>query len=203
MHLGIEQELLSEELLGQLSKTSVEVFKLPDNRRAWVPRQVDQVLASTRRPINFLVAESGLGKSVACYRVLAEHVERGGYGLILPHEVILQTSTLDQAVTEALDQLYPALAPGQSPFVFCSPDKSFIVVVEDINRSGQPQRLAEKIAGWGLAFGEGQAQAPKPWRIFCPIWPGALALMGDQLRKQLEPILIFLQPMTAAEGRRR
>jgi hypothetical protein len=115
MHLGIEQELLSEELLGQLSKTSVEVFKLPDNRRAWVPRQVDQVLASTRRPINFLVAESGLGKSVACYRVLAEHVERGGYGLILPHEVILQTSTLDQAVNGSARSAVSCARSGPEP----------------------------------------------------------------------------------------
>jgi hypothetical protein len=201
MHLGIDQELLSEELLGQLSKTSLEDFKPPDDPRAWVPRQLDHELRSARRPINFLVAESGFGKSVACYRVLAEYVEGGGYGLVLPHEAITQASTLDQAVAEALHQLHHALAPGQNPLVFCSPSKPLMVVVEDINRSGQPQRLAEKIAGWGLAFGEGQAQALKPWRIFCPIWPGALALMGDQLRKQLEPMLIFLQPMTAAEGR--
>jgi hypothetical protein len=114
--------------------------------------------------------------------------------------VIAQASTLDQAVTEALRQLPSALAPGQSPLAFCSPDKPLMVVVEDINRSGQPQRLAEKIIGWDLGFGGKEAQGPKPWRLFCPIWPGALALVGDQTRKLLEPMLILPEPMTPAEG---
>ena len=114
--------------------------------------------------------------------------------------MIAQASTLDQAVTEALRQLPSALAPGQSPLAFCSPDKPLMVVVEDINRSGQPQRLAEKIAGWGATFGETQVREAKPWRLFCPIWPGALALAGDQTRKLLEPMLIVPEPMTPAEG---
>ena len=157
-HLGIEQELLSEDLLRQLSRASLDVFKPHDDPRAWVPRQLDRVLRLARRPINFLVAESGLGKSVACYRALTEYIEGGGYGLILPHEVIVQAITPDRAVTEALRQLHPALAPGQSPLAFCSPDKPLMVVVEDINRSGQPLRLAEKIAGWGATFDETKAQ---------------------------------------------
>jgi hypothetical protein len=198
--LGIEQEMLSGDLLGQLSKATLDVFKPPDDPRAWVPRQLDCVLRLARRPINFLVAESGLGKSVACYRALAEHIDGGGYGLVLAHEVIAQTLTLDQAVTEALHQLHPALAPGQSPLAFCSPDRPLMVVVEDINLSGQPQRLAEKIAGWGATFGETQVREAKPWRLFCPIWPGALALTGDQTRDLLEPMLIVPEPMTPAEG---
>ena len=198
--LGIEQEMLSAELLGQLSKASLDVFKPLDDPRAWVPRQLDRVLSLARRPINFLVAESGLGKSVACHRALAEHIEGGGYGLVLSHEVIARTSTLDLAVTEALRQLHPALASGQSPLAFCSPDKLLMVVVEDINRSGQPQRLAEKIAGWGATFGDTQVQDAKPWRLFCPIWPGALALISDQTRKLMEPMLLVPAPMTPAEG---
>jgi hypothetical protein len=196
--LGIEQEMLSEDLLGQLSRASLEAFKPPDDPRAWVPRRLDRAQRLARRPINFLVAESGLGKSVACHRALAKHIE--GYGLVLPHEVIAQASTLDQAVTEALCQLHPALAPGQRPLAFCSPDKPLMLVVEDINRSGQPQRLVEKIAGWGANFGETQIQEATRWRLFCPIWPGALALTGDQTRKLLEPMLIVPEPITPAEG---
>jgi hypothetical protein len=201
-HLGIEQEMLSEELLGQLSRTSLEVFKPHDDPRAWVSRQLDRVLRSVRRPINFVIAESGLGKSVACYRVLLEHVENGGYGLVLPHELIERAATLDQAVTEALRQLHPALALGQSPLPFCSNKNPLIVVIEDTNRSGQPQRLLEKIAGWGVAFGEVQAEVLKPWRLFCPVWPSLLALVNDPVRKLLDPMLIVPEPMSAAEGRK-
>lgn len=198
--LDIEQELLSEDLLGQLSRASLDVFKPHDDPRAWVPRQLDRVLRSVRRPINFIVAESGLGKSVACYRALTEYIDGGGYGLILTHDEIAQTSSLDQAVIEALHRLHPVLASGQSPLAFCSPDKPLMVVVEDINRFGQPQRLAEKIAGWDATFGETQVRDAKPWRLFCPIWPGALALVSDQTRKLLEPMLIVPEPMTPAEG---
>jgi hypothetical protein len=200
-HLGIDQEMLSEELLGQLSRTSLDVFKPHDDPRAWVPRQLERVLRSVRRPISLVVAESGLGKSVACYRVLLEHVESGGYGLVLPHELIARASTLDQAVSEALRQLHPALALGQSPLPLCSHKHPLIVVVEDINRSGHPQRLLEKIAGWGLSFGRVQAEGLKPWRLFCPVWPSSLALVNDPMRKLLDPMLIVPEPMSAAEGR--
>ena len=199
-YLDIDQEMLSEDLLGQLSRASLDNFNQPDDPRAWVPRQLDRVLRLARRPVNFIVAELGSGKSVACYRTLAGHIEGGGYGLILPHEVIAQAITPDQAVTEALRRLHPALAPGQSPLAFCSPDKPLMVVVEDINQSGQPSRLAERIAGWSATSDKTKAQEAKPWRLFCPIWPGALAPIGDQMRKLLEPMLIVPEPMTPAEG---
>ena len=57
--LGVTQELLSSELLAELSKTSMDTFRPSmDDPRAWVPRQLDQVLRSTRLPINFVVSES-------------------------------------------------------------------------------------------------------------------------------------------------
>ena len=110
--LGVTQELLSSELLAELSKTSLDAFRPSmDDPRAWVPRQLDQVLRLTRLPINFIVSETGLGKTVACYRTVLEHVDQGGYGLILPHELVAQTSTLEQAVSEAIRQLHPRIRP--------------------------------------------------------------------------------------------
>ncbi|MDP1923696.1 MAG: hypothetical protein Q8N06_10430 [Hydrogenophaga sp.] len=197
--LGIEQERLSKELLGELSRRSQEVFRPLDDPRAWVSRGLDRVITVNRRPVVFVVAGSGLGKSVTCYRALQAHVAEGGYGLVLPHELIAQANTLDQAVTDALRQLHTALAPGQSPLAFCSPEKPLLVIVEDINYSGQPQRLAEKIVSW--ASGDAQAQSPRPWRLICPIWPQALTAMRDQTRKLLEPMLVFPEPLTAAEGK--
>jgi hypothetical protein len=199
--LGIEQELLSGELLGKLSKASLKTTAPPDDPRAWVPRQIDSILRSVRRPISFLIAESGLGKSIACYRALAEHLEGGGYGLVLPHELIAQVTSLEQALSEALRRLHPSLAPGQSPLAFCTPDKPLVVVVEDINRSGQPERLAAKIAGWGANFDGKQPKLTAPWCLFCPVWPRVVTLIEEQSRKHVESMLISLEPMTAAEGR--
>jgi hypothetical protein len=78
--LGIEQELMSSELMVELSKESLRACRPFDDPRGWVPRQVDHELRSTRRTINFVVAESGLGKTVATYRAVREHVDRGGTG---------------------------------------------------------------------------------------------------------------------------
>jgi hypothetical protein len=61
--LNIEQELLSTELLHELSKKSLEIHSPPDNPTAWVPRALDTTLTtSLRRDVTFLMAGSGLGK---------------------------------------------------------------------------------------------------------------------------------------------
>lgn len=93
--LGIDQEQLSAELLYELTKKSLEEFRLLDNPSAWVPRTLDVALStSLRRDVTFLVAGSGMGKSVACYRMLETHVDHGGVGLILSHEVVASALTL-------------------------------------------------------------------------------------------------------------
>lgn len=82
--LGIEQVKLSKELLAKLSRDSLQLFQPPgDNPDAWVDRAVDTDLSATRREIVLLVADAGLGKSVASYKLLRSHVERGGFGLVL------------------------------------------------------------------------------------------------------------------------
>lgn len=50
--LGIEQELMSSELMVELSKESLRACKPFDDPSAWVPRQVDHDLRSTRRTIS-------------------------------------------------------------------------------------------------------------------------------------------------------
>ena len=199
--LRIEQELLSSELLAKLSKQSLEDFTLFDDPRAWVPRQLDDVLRSTRRPVSFIAAESGFGKTVACYRAVLNHVEGGGYGLILPHGLVEQTNTLEQAVSQAIRQLHPSLAPGESPLAVCTPDRPLLILVEDINKSGQPERLAAKLARWGHHPIDSGAQLAKSWRLFCPIWPRVVTLMEEQARKAMEPMLISLELMTETEAR--
>src|SRR5258708_16829304 len=147
--LNIEQEQLSTELLHELSRKSLEIHRPLGNSAAWVSRALDATLtAGLRRDVTFLVAGSGLGKSVACYRKLAANVEDGGFGLVLPHDVVASEMTLEQAVAPTLRQLHPPLAvTGMSPLSLCSPKRPLLQAVEDINPSGQPQLLARKLAG--------------------------------------------------------
>jgi len=198
--LGIEQELLSTELLYELSKKSLEIHSPPDNPIAWVPRALDATLTnSLRYDVTFLVAGSGLGKSVACYRKLAAHVEGRGFGIVLPHEAVASAVTLEQAITTALRQLHPPLAAvGTSVLSFCSPEQPLLLVVEDINRSGQAQLLVEKLAGWSQE--PTKDDRPSRWRLLCPLWPEVLASLGDLARKRIEPLIITAGGFTESEG---
>ncbi len=201
--LNIEQELLSPELLNELSKRSLAVNRPLGDPRAWVPRALDETLKdSLRRDVTFLVAGSGLGKSIACYRMLLDHVDAGGFGVVLHHNVIASAVTLDQAIAMALRQLHPALATvGDNAMSFCSPDHTLLLVVEDINRSGQAQVLTEKIIGWSCTAEGRDKDTGSYWRLVCPLWPEALALLREQTRKLIEPLLMVAGGFSESEGR--
>jgi hypothetical protein len=202
-HLGIEQERLSRDLLAKLSRQSLAVHALPDKPDAWVSRTLDHAIAgSSDRGTVFVIAESGLGKSVACYKRLAQHVDAGGYGLVMPHDVIASAQTLDQAVDSTLRQLHPKLAPeaGLAAQKFCSDDHSLLLVVEDINKSGQASILADKLAKWSGPK-SGEVLTTQSWRLLCPLWPQVVALLGDEARKRVQALAIIGGSLSSSEGR--
>jgi hypothetical protein len=200
-YLGIEQQQLSPELLHCLSKRNLEIHRPHDDPSTWVPRQLDTALAGTRRSdVSFLVASSGMGKSVACYRMLSAHVHAGGFGLVLPHDAVASALTVEQAVAATLTQLHPPLASaGPAALTYCSPEMPLLLVVEDINRAGQTQALLEKVAGWSRTNDRGRQDCA--WQLLCPLWPEVLAFLPEQVRKRVEPLLTFAGPFAASEGR--
>ncbi len=201
-YLGIDQEQLSAELLLDLSQKSAESHCPMDNPSAWIPRDLDVTLNSRlSHQGTFLVAKSGLGKSVACYRMITEHIASGGAGIFLPHNVVSSSVTLEQAVTTALNQLHPPLVMGgEMALTFCSPEQPLVLVVEDINRSGQGQLLAEKIAGWCRPSKADNAGTSSNWHLICPLWPEVLSTIGEQARKQIAPLTIVASGFTESEG---
>ena len=203
--LQIEQELLSPELLHELSRKSLEVNHPIDNAEAWIPRALDETLAlSLHRDVTFVVAGTGQGKSVACYRRLVSHVQAGGFGLVLSHDIVASATTLDQAIAEGLRQLHPALASnGEIALSICSSERPLLLVVEDINRADRTQFLAEKIAGWSRtqAATKDKSNWESKWHLLCPLWPEMLALLGDQARESIEPLLISAVGFSENEGR--
>lgn len=210
--LQIEQELLSSELLHELSLKSLKINHPPDDDRAWIPRTLDETLAlSLHRDVTFVVAGTGQGKSVACYRRLVSHVQAGGFGLVLSHDVVASATTLDQAISDALRQLHPALASDEETALsICSPERPLLLVVEDINRADRTQFLAEKIARWSHTQAdtkdkksetEDKSSWETKWHLLCPLWPETLALLGDQARKSIEPLLVSAGSFSENEGR--
>ena len=203
--LGVEQELLSSDLLHELSGRSLERQVPPGAPETWVDRELDRELQSiTHNGVTFLVADSGLGKSVACYRALAAHVEAGGCGLVLPHENLVNSSSLDQAIGSTLNELHPRGVVTEVPSSYGSVAKPLLLVVEDLNRSGQPQRLAQKLASWSQAQTSGGSdggQAPRLWRLLCPLWPTTIASMDHAAKELIAPLVRVASNFTESEAR--
>jgi hypothetical protein len=196
--VGIEEELLSRELLGELSAASIAAFDACDEPDARVRRALDDHLDAVARPVTLLVAASGHGKTVACHKALERHVAAGGVGLVLPHAIVEQTLTLELAVSAALTQLKPSLALGQSPFALLSEAEPLLIVVEDVSRSSQPQRLIEKIVGWSPKS-DAQSGRP-PWRLICPVWPHLLGGVTSQSTERIAAMTLRPQPMSLSES---
>lgn len=203
--LGIEQELLSPDLLHKLSLDSLRQIQTYESPELWVDRALDTTLKRTQhRDVTFLVADSGLGKSVACYRLLAAHVENGGFGLVLSHDTINAAASIEQAVMNELRRLHSRLSSfGPSAFEFCSPDNPLLLIVEDINQLGQnAPRLAEKLASWSrVANRSGEGGAPaSPWRLVCPVWPQSLSAVREQARKRVDQLCEMAKGFSEQEG---
>jgi len=210
-HLGIEQERLSQELLQELSRESLKIHLPSNDQAAWVSTNLDAGIAEAVREqdVAFVVAESGLGKSVACYKRLDQHVAAGGFGLILTHQVISSSLTIEQAIESTLRQLHPVLTEGAAldALAFCSGDRPLILVVEDLNKSGEAQFLAEKLAKWS-SFGQADLSTNSPsrasrrkcWRLLCPAWPQVVASLSDANLKLVQNLAVIGVPFTMREG---
>lgn len=99
----------------------------------------------------FVFTETGLGKTVASYKQLAKHISCGGFGLIISHQIVEQALTANHAIDAALRVLMSSFAPnaGADALLLCQSATPFLIVIEDINRSGRSSELMEKIAPWG------------------------------------------------------
>jgi hypothetical protein len=149
--LGMEQQRLSKQLLRQLSLASLRSLHLMTQEDDLIDRELDRVVAhESPHPVAFLVGESGLGKTVACYKHLKNHIDQGGCGLVLTHEMLAAHRTLDQALDAELRKLHSCLEPdaGAKARGICSPDNPFIILVEDVNWTDRPALLLERLVGW-------------------------------------------------------
>jgi hypothetical protein len=205
-YLGIEQQILSSELLTELSRKSLELNQPLDNPDAWIHRSLDDVLQSKSREITFLVARSGFGKSVACFRYLQRHIENGGFGLIVPHKIIESSFSIDQVIVATLQQLHPSLNTAASNVLsLCTPSQSLLLIVEDINHAENPALLVEKIIRWSHPLSSGSNDNSSTmianWRLICPLWPEILSTLNEQTQKSIKSMLVTAEMFNECEGR--
>ena len=183
--LGVEPTHLSEESLSDLSVRSVGSTPLLDDPERWVDRDVDEKLRNHfENRVQFVLGESGVGKSVACLKCLQQHVEAGGFGLVVTDGVLGTSLTVEDAVERTLRNLQPTLVDGvgsEALWLASENDEQFLLVIEDINRSAQPPRLVEKLSAWSVRAGKEKDR--RGWRILCPVWPRTIALANNKAGK--------------------
>lgn len=198
-YLGIEQERISENLLRELSERSLQAAAPHDDQDAWVERELDRILAARddERAL-FLIADSGRGKSVACYKRLRRNLDNGAFSLVLSDDDVAGSATLDQALETALRKLHPALAPGCGGAArqLGTPGQPLTITVEDINHSGRGASLIERIARWS----EGTTAGSDGWQIICPVWPQVMSSLSDDARKRISEKAVFAPPLSKDEG---
>jgi len=201
-YLGITQEQISLDLLGALSRASVEAFTLMAPQDSLIERDLDQVLAEqSPQPLAFLVGESGFGKTIACYRFLRHHIERDGFGLVITHETLGAHATLDLAVDAELRKLHPSLEPhaGEKARSLCSLDRPLVLMVEDVNKSDRPALMLERLMGWVSRPTTGSVERVN-WRVICPVWPNTIATASNQAKKRLDTLSVSVSRFTKDES---
>lgn len=187
---GTEVTRLSLTQARAISQQSLNDYLPLVAREDTVPRILGTALAQfTRqsRGAGFVIGESGQGKSTALRRLGDEWYAQGGIVLILPHEVIEQVSTIEQAVALSLRYWAPGLdlACGHAALAFATPERPILLIVEDVNRSSNPRRIVERLVSWS-ASGRSDGQditLARQWRLLCPVWRSNAGVGDTQLHE--------------------
>lgn len=174
-HLGKAVELMSIELLQKLGLSSIK-------DHLYLPENSDYV---AREHINLdgghvmVVGDSGMGKTTVCANHLERHLNKGAPGLVLKHEYIQESTTIEEAVELELRRQRPALQTlsGRKGLEFGSVSSPFMLVVEDVNNSENPRALLEKLINW-ILLEERKPEGRSYWRIVCPLWPRHFELLA-------------------------
>lgn len=200
-YLGLAQNLLSEEMLAELSQQSLDAHAPSDPPSTWVERELDHAIEQAKDDgVVFIIAASGAGKSVACYKRLRANALTGGFSLVLSDDVIASSLSIEQAIEKTLNQFRPSLIPGSGAAVLqqLRPNRRLLLAVEDINRSGRAATLIERIARWG--HGSDGTKSSRNWQILCPVWPQILSSLSDEASKRINADAIAASAFSLDEG---
>lgn len=203
-----ETSLSAESILHSICKFSLfayqkELFLL--NSTKWISRSIsEQIQFSTcdrRKSIQFLVGESGFGKSTLAFQELKEHIDAGGYGLWLPASVVYESYTLQNAIAKVITSLYPSVDIDiiNSLFKNISPENKLHIVVDDINQEKDSIKIAHKLISWATLVG-GEKKEVSTSIITCPIWPKLWSQLEIVTKGQEWIDTIFIEAFDNSEG---
>jgi hypothetical protein len=201
--LGIEADRVSLLLLHALGKRSVR--DLPSYRAdtQTIDREFDDILGNASGSgLLFVVGESGCGKSVACQKLLARHVDSDGLAVVLRDQQVLDAVAVEDAIDAELRRLHPAIEKnaGRQTLAMTTATNPLLLLVEDVNRSRQPGRLIDKLIAWAGKPSASDGETRRSWQIVCPLWSQTIALSSDTSQKYIEQHAVYASTFTRNEA---
>jgi len=212
-YLGIEAEMLSEDLLHYLCEKSLNEYQRQRNFLTspdhWVSRhinqQVEKAVENQNCSISLLIGNSGSGKSAAAYQVGKKHLEEGGYSLWLSEDVLGSSDFRENALDKALHDLYPSLMPdaGNAALQLLKDGKRLLLIADDVNRTNSPANLLQKLINWSKPFPIKDSNAkhtPSKQMLICPVWSDIVRKITPNVDKTAWISSVFVGTMSAKEG---
>ncbi|MEA5487629.1 MULTISPECIES: hypothetical protein [Pseudanabaena] len=210
-YLGIEAEILSENLLRNLCNKSLEQYQKqfltsPDR---WVSRHIDQqvekAVENQNCSISLLIGNSGSGKSAAAYQVGKKHLEAGEYSLWLSENVLGSSDSLENALDKALHDLYPSLMSdaGNAALKLLKDGKRLLLIADDVNRTNSPANLLQKLINWSKPSPSQDSNTktiPSKQLLICPVWSDIVGKINLNVDKTTWISSVFVGTMSAEEG---
>lgn len=210
-YLGIEAEMLSEDLLRALCYKSLEQYQKqfltsPDR---WVSRHIDQqvekAVENQNCSISLLIGNSGSGKSAAAYQVGKKHLETGEYSLWLSENVLGSSDLLENALDEALHDLYPSLMSdaGNAALKLLKDGKRLLLIADDVNRTNSPANLLQQLINWSKPFPSQDSNTktiPSKQLLICPVWSDIVRKITPKIDEITWISSVFVGTMSAEEG---
>lgn len=180
-YLGVNQERLSRQYLNELSLKSLNDFPFFDDKKQWITRKFDEELSDTTSlGINFIVGESGQGKTVSCVRYLTKIIQNSGYGIIVTPDEIENSYSIENLIYNHISKLNKFIveSSGSDALNYTTMDNPFVILVEDINKSNNLTKVLDKLLNWHIHYfksikidgNEEKIDEKIFWKILCPLW---------------------------------
>jgi hypothetical protein len=197
-YLGIKAERLSADLLHQLGRRSLELYRqemlLPGQGQLVHRGLIENIVTNAHpgRPrLCFVKGRSGYGKSVVCIQALDQWLSTGSLGLWLPARLLRDAGSLESALDAWLRSLHPALQPdaGQAAIDLAGRPGRLMLCLDDINRTSEAARLLHRAlslaappsADPGQAEGSATSTPPDWLYQVIPVWPEQLSSLPQQV----------------------
>lgn len=182
IYLGDYIEFLSTELLQSCTQRRLLEYAHVQNQLELVDRITSEEKSSGH---TLLVGSSGVGKTTIALQILKHHADKGGAGLVIPHETVILATSLAEAIDIELRKLESYLQPnaGYKALSLATDSLPFVVVIEDANAANDPPMIFNKLVGWTLLGKQAEKDSKdNHWRLVCPIWPRYV----DSLKQKLK-----------------